>query len=479
MRVFSALRVSIAIAAFAFHGNAHASNAAQQGRTCHLPGYDQALRCITINVPLDYTHPSAQSIPIQVTLAPALREAARPDPVFVLAGGPGQAGTDVLPILDTAFRRLRATRDIVFIDQRGTGLSGKLDCDTKDAIEDSPIDEQSKLIASCMQKLNKPFVFYNTENSARDIEQIRSTLGYGEINVWGASYGTRLAQAYARLFPASVRAMILDGVAAPDQIIFNWGRDAQAALDAVFKSCVNDYDCHATFPNLPQQFADLVKRVNAGEISVDFMHPRTAAHIKMQLPPERFLQTVRTALYSPDVTSRLPYLIDSAERGNWAPFLAQMYSSSDFSLDGPSTGLMLSITCAEDIPRITPAIVAEEEHASFMGGLEVKLLPQWCRAVNVPPIAYQMPADIASPVLLFSGARDPVTPPRRAEAAAKLMTHAQQFVVANAAHGVSQLGCAPRLMREFLDQPNQPLSAQCLKEIAQTGFQLDAAGPHP
>jgi len=459
--------------------NAHAGNAAQQGHNCHLPGYSQILRCITVNVPLDYAHPSAQTIPIQVTLAPALREAARPDPVFVLAGGPGQAGSEVLPVLDTAFRKLRATRDIVFIDQRGTGLSGKLDCDTKESIEDSPIDEQGKLIASCMQKLNKPFAFYNTENSARDIEQIRLALGYGEINVWGASYGTRLAQTYARLFPVSARTLILDGVAAPDQIIFNWGRDAQAAMDGVFKSCAADHDCHATFPALEQQFSDLVKRVNDGAVTVDFMHPRTAAHINMRLPAERFLQTVRTALYSPELTSRLPYLINSADHGNWQPFLAQMYSASDFSLDGPSTGLMLSVTCAEDIPRITPAIVAEEEQASFMHGLEVKLLPQWCHAVNVPPIAYQKPANIDVPVLLFSGARDPVTPPRRAEAAAKLMTHAQHFIVANAAHGVSQLGCAPYLMRDFLDQPNQPVSAQCLKDIAATGFQLDAAGPHP
>jgi pimeloyl-ACP methyl ester carboxylesterase len=462
-----------------FHSSAHASNAAQQGRNCHLPGYDQTLRCITVSVQLDYAHPGGQTLPIQVTLAPALREAARPDPVFILAGGPGQAGSEVLPILDTAFRKLRATRDIVFIDQRGTGLSGKLDCDTKESIEDSPIDEQGKLIANCMQKLNKPFALYNTENSARDIEQIRTTLGYGQIDLWGASYGTRLGQAYARLFPGSVRAMILDGVAAPDQIIFNWGRDAQAALDAVFKHCAEDRDCHSAFPALPQQFANLVKRVNGGEVSVDFMHPRTAAHIKMQLPPERFLQTVRTALYSPDVASRLPFLINSADHGDWEPFLAQMYSSSDFSLDGPSTGLMLSVTCAEDIPRITPDIVAEEERDSFMGGIEVKLLPQWCRSVNVPPITYRTPANIAVPVLLFSGARDPVTPPRRAEAAAKLMPHSQQLVVANAAHGVSQLGCAPRLMREFLDQPNQPLSAKCLQEIAPAAFQLDVAGPHP
>jgi len=476
-RFWCVLPVLFALAGFPI--TASASAASQQGRSCHLPGYDQALRCITVTAPLDYQHPDGPTLALHVTLAPALREAARPDPLFVLAGGPGQAGSDILPILETAFRKIRATRDIVFIDQRGTGLSGKLDCDSKQALDESSIVEQDQLIAECMRKLNKPFAFYNTENSARDLEQIRIALGYQQINVWGVSYGTRLGQAYARLFPNRVRAMVLDAVAAPDQIIFAWGHDAQAALEATFKHCADDRDCHAAFPALPQQFADLLKRVNDGTIMLDFSHPRTAAHIKMPLTAERFAQTVRTALYSPDSASRLPFLINSAAQGNWEPFLAQMYSSSDFSLDGPAAGLMLAVTCAEDIPRLTPAIVADEEHNSFLNGLEVKLVPNWCRSVNVPAIAYHTPTPITVPVLLLSGALDPVTPPYRAESAAEHMLHAQHFVVANAAHGVSQFGCAPRLLREFIDRPEQPLAAQCLKDIPRTDFQLNAAGPHP
>lgn len=456
-----------------------ASAATLQGRSCHLPGYDQALRCIKVNAPLDYQNPASQTLALHVTLAPALREAARPDPLFVLAGGPGQAGSDILPLLETAFRKIRATRDIVFIDQRGTGLSGKLDCDSKQALDESSSTEQERLIAQCMHALNKPFAFYNTENSARDLEQIRVALGYGQIDIWGASYGTRLGQAYARLFPDSVRAMILDGVAAPDQIIFAWGRDAQAALDATFKYCAEDRDCRAAFPALQQQFSSLLQRVNDGAVTLDFKHPRTAAQVNMPLTAERFAQTVRGALYSPDSASRLPFLINSAEHGNWAPFLAQMYSTSDFSLDGPAIGLMLSVTCAEDIPRLTPAIVADEERHSFLNGLEVKLLPVWCRSVNVPAIPYHAPKPISAPVLLLSGALDPVTPPYRAESASRQMTRAQHFVVANAAHGVSQLGCAPRLLREFVDRPEQALVADCLKDIPRGGFQLDAAGPHP
>jgi pimeloyl-ACP methyl ester carboxylesterase len=458
---------------------ATAAPANQQGRSCHLPGYDQTLRCITVTVPLDDQHPEAGDLALHVTLAPALREAARPDPLFVLAGGPGQAGSDILPLLDSAFRKARATRDIVFIDQRGTGLSGKLDCDRTQTLEENSIPEQEKIVATCIRSLKQPFAFYNTGRSARDVEHIRTALGYRQINLWGSSYGTRLAQAYARRFPGNLRAMILDAVAAPDQIIFAWGRDAQASLEATFRHCAEDTGCNAAFPALRQQFSALLQRVNSGSVKLDFPHPRTARRMQMQLMPERFLQTVRVALYSADSASRLPFLIDSAAKDNWRPFLAQMYSAGDFSLDGPAIGLMLSVTCAEDIPRLTPAIIADEERNSFLGGLEVKLLPAWCRYVNVPEVPYQEPSIINAPALLLSGALDPVTPPLRAESAARFIAHAQHFAVANLGHGVSQSGCAPRLLREFLDHPEQALAAQCLKDIPRNGFQLGAAGPHP
>jgi len=454
-------------------------NLLQAGRACHLPGYDQTLRCTEIKVPLDYRHPEGASLALHVTLAPALREGARPDPVFVLAGGPGQAGSDILGLLESSLRKLRATRDIVFIDQRGTGLSGKLDCDDTREVDDLDEAGQEQLILKCMQSLNKPFALYNTENSARDLEQIRTALGYGQIDLWGGSYGTRLGQAYARLFPASTRALILDGVAAPDQIIFAWGKDAQASLDATFKQCAADPGCHAAYPNLAQQFSGLLARVNSGDVHLDFYHPRTANHIQMQLRPERFLQAVRTVLYSPDAANRLPFLIDSADKGNWNPFVAQMYSTSDFSLEGPAIGLMLSVTCAEDIPRVTPAILAEEERNSFLAGREVKFLSRVCQSLNIPAIPYKEAGTINAPVLLLSGALDPVTPPRRAEAAAKHMTRAQHFVVENGGHIVSQSGCAPRLLREFLDRPDAPLVATCLKDIPRNSFQLGAAGPHP
>lgn len=452
---------------------------APPGRTCHLAGYDQSLRCISVAVPLDYRTPDGEKIQLHVTLAPALREAAKPDPLFVLAGGPGQAGSEILRLLDSGFRKVRATRDIVLIDQRGTGLSGKLDCDSLQLLAEASLEQQESAVASCMRGLHKSFAFYNTENSSRDLEQVRLALGYGQVNLWGSSYGTRLGQDYARRFPSAVRALILDAVAAPDQIIFAWGRDAQAALDAVFTQCADDRGCKAAFPKLPAQFQALLQSVNSGTVHLDFRHPRTADRVQMPLQSSRFLQTIRAALYLGETRSRLPFLIDSAARGNWRPFLAQMYSTSDLSVDGPSVGLMLSVTCAEDIPRITPAILADEERNSFLAASEIKLISRWCRYVDVPPVANTAPAEIRTPTLLLSGRFDPVTPPRQAESAQKRMTQAQHFVVANAGHGVSQLGCAPRLLREFLDRPGQPLQAQCLKEIPAASFQLGNAGPQP
>ena len=188
-------------------------------RSCHLPGAEETLRCLSIPVPLDYAAPAAAGLKLHVTVAPAFREPARPDPLFVLAGGPGQAGSDVLPLLSAAFKRVRATRDIVFIDQRGTGLSGKLDCETppnEEMLSDAEIEAG---LRRCIGTKPAPFAAYTTAAAARDIEQVRRALGYGKINVWGGSYGTRLGQAYARAFPDSVRSLVLDGVAAPDQVI--------------------------------------------------------------------------------------------------------------------------------------------------------------------------------------------------------------------------------------------------------------------
>jgi pimeloyl-ACP methyl ester carboxylesterase len=451
---------------------------AAQPRTCHLPGSEEALRCLNVPVPLDYAAANGASLKLHVTVAPAFREAARPDPLFVLAGGPGEAGSDVLQLLLTAFRRTRATRDIVFIDQRGTGLSGKLDCESRPG--DETLDEAAAdgAVRACIAAAKAPFAAYTTANAARDIEQVRRALGYGKVNVWGGSYGTRLGQAYARAFPGAVRSLVLDGVAAPEQVIPAGGRDSQAALDKLFDQCAADKACHKAYPALRSEFKALADKVDAGAVKLAMSDPRTAQPVTVTMTSARFLGTIHSILYSPVDARRLPFLLHSAYGGRWEPFVARRNLATDFAGEGSNALLLhLAVVCAEDVPRLTPQLLASD--AAVLTRPMIERLPALCQAMKVPPVAFTEPATIAAPALLLSGALDPVTPPHRAASAARRMAHAQQFVVANAGHGVSQLGCMPRLLREFLDRPQQPLDAKCLSEIPAPTFQLGSAGPQP
>lgn len=449
-------------------------------RSCHLPGVEEALRCYDIPVTLD--QPGGPTIKLHVTVAPAFREAARADPLFVLAGGPGEAGSDVLPLLSTAFRRVRATRDIVFIDQRGTGLSGRLDCPSRPEQEtmiEAQLDQEMfDCIAAAKKRTSQPLSAYTTANAARDIDQVRVALGFDKINVWGGSYGTRLGQVYARAYPGSVRTLVLDGVAAPEQVIPAGGRDSQTALDNLFATCAKDAACNKAYPNLRTEFAAVSARVDKGDVVIDMADPRTAVFGKVTMSNARYLGTIHSILYSAPDTRRLPFLIHSAYLGHWEPFVARRNLANDFSADGSGAILLhLAVVCAEDVPRMTPALLASD--AGVLTRTMVQRMPAMCKAIDVPPVAWKEPAAIDAPALLFSGALDPVTPPHRAISAAKRMTHARHIIVTNAGHGVSQLGCTPRLLRTFLDNPDKPLDAKCLDEIPAPSFQLGSAGPQP
>ena len=459
-------------------GGASAAGASSTPRPCHLPGFEEPLRCVTLTVPLARDKANAATLGLHVTIAPAFREAARPDPLFVLAGGPGQAGSDILPLLNSTFRRIRATRDIVFIDQRGTGLSGKLDCETTPAQETMTEQQLDAELLACVTRLTTPFGAYGTAAAAADIEAVRVALGYRAINLWGGSYGTRLAQAYARAYPQQVRSLMLDGVAAPDQVIPAGGRDGQAALEALFRQCALEAGCQRAFPHIRAEFDSLSARIAAGKEVVNIADPRTGLPLTMPMTSGRFLSTVHSILYSPVDSRRLPFLIHSAAQGRWQPFMARRNVAADFAADGGLAMLLyLAVVCAEDMPRLTPALRADD--ASALLAPMLTRLPSLCKALAVPPVPMVAPAEIAAPTLMLSGALDPVTPPRRAEAAGKFMRRAQHLVVDSAGHGISQLGCAPRLLREFIDRPEQPLAAACLKEIPVPGFQLGSAGPQP
>jgi len=459
---------------------AKAPVASKLGEGCHLRGFSDPLRCMKIKVPSNYQAPEAASIEIFVTIAPSLREQAKPDPLFILAGGPGQAGSSLVGLLNHSMQKVRATRDVIFIDQRGTGRSGKLDCPHfSDQNLSLTENESLQVFKSCAESYAVNLSDYTTANAARDLDFVRATLGYEQINVWGGSYGTRLAQTYARLFPGQTRALILDGVASPEQILGVWSKDAQASLTRLFEQCAQDTDCNTAFPQLAQDFEQVRTAVRNNSTPVSLLHPRTAEQTEVPFSYEMFADTVRTALYTPAAMSGLPQLISQASQGNFKPIVTGLLTFMEWSQDSMSMLLTFSVACAEDIPYLDQTTIDEEINSGFLEGLQAKTWPKYCQQLSVPTEPRHSTDNIAQPVLLLSGEYDPVTPPWRAEQAMQHMSKAQHIVVPQLAHGVSNIGCAPKLLRQFLDQPEAKVDAACLLETRFPPFVISAAGPKP
>ncbi len=455
-----------------------AASAATPGKVCHLPGHEMPLRCLTVEVPRDYAQAAKGVIKLHVAVAVAFRENAKPDPLFVLAGGPGQAGSGLAALLENGFHKVRATRDIVLIDQRGTGKSGKLACAEMDKIEIDDPDLAEQEVVRCLRSLKVDFAEYSTEAAARDLDRVRQALQLEKINIWGGSYGTRLGQAYARLFPSHLRSMILDGVVSPTQNVALFSDDAGRAMGILRSQCQQDAQCNAAFPQFAAQLDALVARAARGNEMIRFVHPATGRPMQLPLRRELFAEQVRGLLYRPQSAVRLPWLLMQASQDNWQPFVA-MAMAGGGGEDGLALGLTLAVLCAEDVAHLTPAEIAAEQGFSFLGDSWTKKLLRLCEVIHVPARPRPAMTSIQTPTLLLSGQRDPVTPPARAELALRYLPNGQHRVAQQVGHIVTPYGCGPRLLREFLDAPDKKLPAKCLSEITSSPFVMSAAGAQP
>lgn len=454
-----------------------ASAEAPSWKRCHLPGQHDALRCTTLAVPRDYADARAGTLPLHVALAPAVRAQAEPDPLFVLAGGPGQAGSDIVFLLDTALAKVRATRDIVFIDQRGTGRSGNLGCADDAEVLSRSDDELKVATLACLRGFGEALRFYSTAAAADDIESVRLALGAARIDLWGGSYGSRLALAHAQRYPASVRSLILDGVADVDLTIGEDHIEFEAALDHWLQRCADDADCERAFPALREQLNALLQKLDRAVATPILPHPRSGQPIVVPVSRQRLLSTLKFLLYSTRSAAQLPYVVSRAAADDWRPLLALQANSVDLATASPAAGLLLSITCREDWPRLTA--LQRRQAAASIGGAGVATLDQLCHELALPPTERIAPQRLAVPSLLLSGALDPVTPPARAERALLTLPQGQHLIAANVAHIVSGQGCAPTLLRRFLDAPSQPVDGSCLADITVPPFQTSAAGAAP
>jgi len=427
---------------------------------CHIAGIRNGVLCGTLLRPLDPAQPQGASIPIRYVVVPAMARRKFPDPVFLLAGGPGQSAIAVAASTMALFSRLNNRRDIVFVDQRGTGGSAPLVCpdaEHESLAEQADPDRQYRLAVECKAQLLKlPYIrserdlgLFTTSIAVQDLDAVRRELGVERIDLVGASYGTRVALEYQRQFPQAVRRSVIDGVAPPDMALpSSFSFDNQAAFDALLAACAAEPACARDHPDLQRRFAALLQSLPR---TVKAAHPLSGRAEEFVLTRDMLLGAVRSALYVPALAAALPEAIDTASRGEFAGLVGLNATFTSRKATRLATGMHLSVVCAEDVPRLR--VNGDKPGADF--GLEFarfyeRLCSAWPRG-EVPAAFYGLAA-AAAPVLALSGGIDPATPPRHGERVVRALgPMARHVVVANAGHGVLGIGCVRDIVFRFID----------------------------
>ncbi|CAN5184665.1 alpha/beta fold hydrolase [soil metagenome] len=442
---------------------------------CRLDGLANEVQCGHITRPLDPARPSGVQIDVHFLVVPAMARNKQPDAVLLLAGGPGQSAISLAPAVLSRLARLNNRRDLVFIDQRGTGKSAPLECadETRLPLAEA-LDEakQALRLQQCRESLSRlPYGdmrFFTTTIAMQDFDAVREALAVPQWNLVGASYGTRAALEYLRQFPARVRRTVIDGVAPPDMVLpASFSIDGQAALDAVFAACDKEAACTHRYPQLRAEWQALLKSAPR-IVSID--HPLTGQAERFSLGRETLLRSVRSALYVPAFAAALPAAIHMAAlSGRFEGLLSLGAALSSGKGARLAAGMHFSVVCAEDLPRL--ARLKAEAGADF-GDTDADFYRAACKhwpRGEVPAAFYTIPP-APSPVLLLSGGADPATPPRHGERVARALgAKAQHLVVPEAGHGVMGVACVRELLFRFVDAKTDaqalPQDAACASKL--------------
>jgi pimeloyl-ACP methyl ester carboxylesterase len=425
---------------------------------CRLRGVEHEALCGVVKRALDPARPQGVQIDVHYAVLPALARNKKPDPVFFFAGGPGQSAIDLAPAISTMLGRFSNRRDIVLVDQRGTGSSAPLQCERDDPAlplaEQFDLKRQRELQSACLERLKAlphgDLRFFTTTIAMADADAVRAALGAEQVNVIGGSYGTRAALEYQRQFPQRVRRAVIDGVAPPDMVLpASFSPDNQAALDALFDACAKDKACEAREPRLAERWRGLKASLPR---KVTLTHPLTGRSETFELTTDLLLGMVRAPLYVPALAAALPVAIGDATRGRFEP-LAGVAMAFGGSRRAPqlAAGMHFAVVCAEDFPRLAQA--TDRPGADFgdsFAAIYREVCPRIARG-EVPAAFYSVPPAPAA-TLVLSGGIDPVTPPRHGERVTKALgANARHVLVPNAGHGVMGIGCMRDVLYRFVD----------------------------
>jgi pimeloyl-ACP methyl ester carboxylesterase len=472
-----------------------ASNSVQPARmltACQLEDPSKvatvAAECGDFSVPEDPSAPGGRFIRLRVARVAAINRHKQPDPLFVLAGGPGMAATKFYASVGVAFERIHRDRDIVLVDQRGTGDSNALTCELDDdVLYRAPEGAVVEVSRRCLRSLQKSarVEFYTTSVAVGDLDSVRVALGYERINLYGASYGTRVAQHYLRRFPAHTRSLILDGVVPPQLALGpSISLNAEQALARIFERCAKDEQCHKQFGD-PSAFYHMLRdSLKAHPVPVSLPDPTSGQPYKLDFMSYHLATVLRLASYTAEQAALLPLMVhDATVHANFTPLASQFLLVNRSYADVVAYGMHNAVVCSEDVPFWDLTKVNRSElEKTYLGTTPIDGLRAVCADWPRGPVDadFHSPLQTDTPVLLLSGSDDPVTPPADAELARQGLTHSMHLVLQGFGHGQLVAPCVDRVMAKFIELGRvEGLDVSCVRNDRPLPFFVTLGGPAP
>jgi len=455
---------------------------------CEVPGATPStkdkVRCGTFEVYEDRERQAGRKIALKIVVYPATGQDKAPDPLFYIPGGPGLSATEDAPFVAQQAAKILAHRDLVFVDQRGTGGSNPLNCALfKSSDLQSYLGDYFPLpdVRKCREELEPKadLKLYTTPTAADDLEDVRRALGYTKINIVGVSYGTRAAQVFLRRHADSARAIVLLGVSTTNQFMpRDFPQHTERALTGVMAECAADKDCHRAFPNLEAEKKNVLEKLQRGPVEVEVKRGTSNESVRISLSRDLVAEAIRYMLYQPFSASRIPLFIHLAAQGNFVPLANAAINYRQNLVSSGSTGMYLSVTCAEDLPLIKPDEGERNGANTFLGDYRLRQQRAACALWprGTIPANYAEPTVSDVPVLILTGQWDPVTPPIYGDTVANHLSHSLHVIVPHGGHGFDGLNgqdCIDNLITSFVEKGSAVgLDTSCVSSIKRQGFVL-------
>jgi pimeloyl-ACP methyl ester carboxylesterase len=450
--------------------------------SCFIQELGEEVLCGTYEVMENRRVRKGAKIRLNFVILPAWTTSPAPDPVFIFSGGPGQGSADMAKYYAWDYQKLRWERDIVLVDQRGTGESNPLPCQRIGDPDSAQTYLQDMFpedyVKNCRKELEKRanLRHYDSTTAMQDTDDLRAALGYERINIIGSSYGSYTGIVYMKYFQERVRTAFLSFIAMP-----NWtysgsiAPNTEAALERLLSDCAMDPDCSSDYPLLRQQLGQALDRLKQEPVSTWIINPTTGDPENVVFTYNNFIHGVRSMLYTTGRSRWIPAFVHWAAQGNFSP-VAEYTANYLYGINRDlKDGMFLCVTCTETIPYIDYDEARALAQGTFMGTYRLdqqkNACDWWVRGEHPADFHQMYTMDI--PTVILSGETDPVTPPQYGEELATYVPNSLHAIIPNAGHeyGAIWEDCFDDVIAQFISQGSvEGLDTTCIDQHVRPPF---------